>query len=70
VESKGVEMAKSEEIKSGDRFTIEGWGRGAKGQWVIDGRNIATGRKCKAVRMTTYVVQKTIDKPSRKAKAI
>lgn len=42
-------------IPVGDRFTIEGCGLGAKGQEVIDDFNPKTKRKCKCVRLRTYV---------------
>lgn len=36
-------------------FTIEGVGRGSRGQLVIDGRNPETRRKCKAVKPAKFI---------------
>lgn len=43
-------------LQPGDIFTIEGCGRGAKGQTVVGGINPATRRKCKAVELTVFKV--------------
>jgi hypothetical protein len=48
----------SQLLKVGDTFTIEGVGVGKKGQTIVAGRNIATGRKCKTVKLTVYKVCK------------
>lgn len=52
-----LKIEQSVSPKIGEKFTIEGFGFGSKGQTVIDGRNVATGRKCKVVKLTTYVNQ-------------
>ena len=46
------------DLKEGDKFTIEGCGTGKNGQVVIGGINVKTNRKCKAVKLTSFVVKK------------
>ena len=40
----------------GATITIDGCGIGFKGQTVVGGRNVATGRKCKVKTLTLYKV--------------
>jgi hypothetical protein len=52
-------------LKKGDIITIEGMGSGTgkKGQRIVNGRSVATGRKMKSVtpiELTQFVVQKTV----------
>jgi hypothetical protein len=51
-------------MKPGDRLTIAGFGRGAKGQLVIDGVNPKTRRKCKAVGPMVYTVGEVVSSGS------
>jgi hypothetical protein len=43
-------------LSPGDIFTIDGCGVGKKGQKVVGGRNVATGRKCKTKALTLFKV--------------
>ena len=47
---------KSEALKEGDTFTIEGCGKSKTGLDVISGRSVKSGRKCKAVTLTKFYV--------------
>lgn len=40
----------------GATFTIDNCGIGFRGQTVVGGRNVATGRKCKVKTLTLYKV--------------
>jgi hypothetical protein len=44
------------QLKNGDKFTIEGWGKSARGHEVRNGRSAKTGRKMKAKTLQVFVV--------------
>jgi len=44
-------------MKKGDKFTVAGIGRGRKGQLIVDGINIKTKRKCKAIKRVVFTVK-------------
>ena len=46
----------SHALPVGATITIDGCGIGFKGQTVVGGRNVATGRKCKVKTLTLYKV--------------
>jgi hypothetical protein len=51
---------KNETMKPGDVFTIAGIERGSKGQMLVDGVNIKTGRKCKSVGLMELKVRQPV----------
>lgn len=54
------QKSKPLQMEIGDKFTIAGFGIGARGQLVIDGINPRTKRRCKAVKSVIYTVVKQI----------
>lgn len=54
-------------LKSGDVFTIEGIERGSKGQLLVDGVNIKTGRKCKPVMPAKWAITEISSKAAIRA---
>jgi hypothetical protein len=56
VSASGPGLTTGPRLEPGDTFTIAGHGRGAKGQTVINGRNVKTNRKCKVVELTVFKV--------------
>jgi hypothetical protein len=48
-------------LKSGDTVTIAGIERGAKGQLLVDGVNIKTGRKCKSVGLMQLKIRLPVE---------
>lgn len=57
-------MKKREEknsiLQPGDVFTMSGYGTGRSGQKVVAGRNVATGRNCRAVVLTKFVITSNV----------
>lgn len=53
-------MMENETMKPGDVFTIAGIERGSKGQMLVDGVNIKTGRKCKPVGLMEMRLMKPV----------
>lgn len=56
---KTTTIVTTDALQKGDIFTIAGCGIGSKGQTVINGRNVKTGRKCKPAQLTNFVVKKS-----------
>ncbi len=46
-----------QKIKKGNKFTIQGFGIGVKGQFLINGINLKTRRKCKSVKEAVFTKQ-------------
>jgi hypothetical protein len=55
--SKERTKIKTPVFKTGDKFTLAGFCVGAKGQLVIDGRSVKTGRKCKAIKPQLWIAE-------------
>lgn len=43
-------------LRKGDILTICGTGIGLKGQKIVDGRSVLTGRKCRVVTLMKFTV--------------
>lgn len=50
----------SEPLACGEKFTIGGFSLDRWGRLLIDGKAVATGRKCKPVRQAVFVVTYTL----------
>lgn len=48
------------QLQEGDKFTIEGWGKSARGHQVRNGRSVKTGRRMKVKSLQVFVVTGTI----------
>lgn len=46
----------SPSLRKGDIFTIAGTGIGLKGQSIVAGRSVLTGRKCRVVKLSVFTV--------------
>ena len=44
------------QLQRGDKFTIEGWGKSARGHQVRNGRSAKTGRKMKVKTLQVFLV--------------
>jgi hypothetical protein len=54
-----IKTVKKKSLKTGDKFTIDGCGKSARGHIVINGRSVKTGRKMTVKNLTLFSVIKT-----------